>query len=130
MTQIAEPVSTSFQRLTTYRRRPTKFTPERIEQIRSLVQQGTGREEIARLINVTVGSLQVTCSRLGISLRRSIGKGGRHPPSQGEEAAKGHHPATVARLAIVIRHNDTDRVTAADAPPRHDHPAGTGGASR
>src|SRR5262245_22432295 len=109
VTQIAEPVSTSFQRLTTYGRRPTKFTPERIQQIRSLVQQGAGREEIARLINVTVGSLQVTCSRLGISLRKSIGKGGRHPPSQGQEAAKGVS-AAVARFAIVVRHNDTDRV--------------------
>jgi hypothetical protein len=46
------------------------FTPERIEQIRNLVERGTRREEIAEIIGVTVGSLQVTCSRLGISLRR------------------------------------------------------------
>ena len=32
--------------------------------------QGKSREEIAELIEVTVGSLQVTCSQLGISLRR------------------------------------------------------------
>ena len=32
--------------------------------------QGLDREEIAKLLDVTVGSLQVTCSRLGISLRR------------------------------------------------------------
>ena len=50
--------------------RPLKFTPERIGQIKNLVERGTGRDEIAALIGVTVGSLAVTCSRLGISLRR------------------------------------------------------------
>ena len=51
--------------------RPIKFTPERLEQIRNLVERGIKREEIAETIGVTLGSLQVTCSRLGISLRRS-----------------------------------------------------------
>ena len=51
------------------RGRQVKFTPERIEQIKNLVERGKRREEIAELIGVTVGSLQVTCSRLGISLR-------------------------------------------------------------
>ena len=32
--------------------------------------QGISKEEIAKFLDVTVGSLQVTCSRLGISLRR------------------------------------------------------------
>jgi hypothetical protein len=50
--------------------RPTKFTPERIQQIKNLVTEAKNREEIAGLIGVTVGSLQVTCSKLGISLRR------------------------------------------------------------
>ena len=50
--------------------RPTKFTPERIQQIKNLVAEAKSREEIAGLIGVTVGSLQVTCSKLGISLRR------------------------------------------------------------
>ena len=50
--------------------RKVKFTPERIEQIKNLVERGKRREEIAELIGVTVGSLQVTCSRLGISLRQ------------------------------------------------------------
>jgi hypothetical protein len=53
-------------------RRPIKFTPERIQQIRNLIERGKSREEIAELIGVTVGSLQVTCSRLGISLRRVV----------------------------------------------------------
>ena len=50
--------------------RPTKFTPERIQQIINLVERGKSRAEIAELIGVSVGSLSVTCSRLGISLRR------------------------------------------------------------
>src|SRR5215467_9525494 len=54
------------------RGRLIKFTPERIQQIRNLVERGKSREEIAELIGVTVGSLQVTCSRLGISLRRVV----------------------------------------------------------
>ena len=51
-------------------RRPTKFTPERIEQIKNLVASGKTRDEIAASVGVTIGSLQVTCSKLGISLRR------------------------------------------------------------
>ena len=52
------------------RGRRTKFTPERIEQIRELKALGKSRDEIASLLGVTVGTLQVTCSKLGISLRR------------------------------------------------------------
>ena len=43
---------------------------ERLQQIRNLVERGESREGIADLLDVTIGSLQVTCSRLGISLRR------------------------------------------------------------
>src|SRR5262245_45054224 len=50
--------------------RPTKFTPERMQQVRNLVERGKSRDEIAEIIGVTPGSLQVTCSKLGISLRR------------------------------------------------------------
>jgi hypothetical protein len=50
--------------------RPIKFTPERIEQIRNLVERGMTPEQIAETIGTTAGSLAVTCSRLGISLRR------------------------------------------------------------
>ena len=56
--------------LPTSRGRPTKFTLERLQQIRNLVERGESREQIAEILDVTVGSLQVTCSRLGISLRR------------------------------------------------------------
>src|SRR5262245_56128467 len=52
------------------RGRPTKFTPERLKQVGDLVAAGKSRDQIAGLLGVTVGSLQVTCSKLGISLRR------------------------------------------------------------
>jgi hypothetical protein len=55
--------------LPTYGRR-IKFTPESVQQIRNLVEQGKSREEIAELIGVTVRSLKVTCSRLAITVRR------------------------------------------------------------
>ena len=61
------------------RGRRVKFTPQAIEKIKELVAQGASREEIASLLGVTVGSLQVTCSRLGISLRRKILHSGRSP---------------------------------------------------
>jgi hypothetical protein len=57
-------------RLTT-RGRSIKFTPERIQQIKNLVERGKSREEIADILGVTIGSLQVTCSKMGISLRRA-----------------------------------------------------------
>ena len=49
---------------------PPKFTPERIQQICNLVERGKSRDEIAEIIGMTTGTLQVTCSKLGISLRR------------------------------------------------------------
>ena len=50
--------------------RASKFTPQAIQKIKEMVAQGLSREEIAQRFDVTVGSLQVTCSRLGVSLRR------------------------------------------------------------
>ena len=55
-----------------FRGRPIKFTSERIQQIKNLVERGKSREDIAELIGITVGSLAVTCSKLGISLRRRM----------------------------------------------------------
>ena len=80
--------------------RQIKFTPERLEQIRNLVERGKSREEIAELIGVTVGSLQVTCSRLGISLRRVVfsngmgllRRGGPHSNSKTSTYAPGGVP--------------------------------------
>jgi hypothetical protein len=57
-------------------RRTVKYTPANIQKIKDWVAEGISREEIARSIDVTVGSLQVTCSKLGISLRtRQYSKG-------------------------------------------------------
>jgi hypothetical protein len=94
-------------------RRTIKFTPENIQKIKDLVAEGVSREEIARLIDVTVGSLQVTCSRLGISLRTrqyySNGRGshwvgavGRphianHPPMIGHMRVDGQFQISVER---------------------------------
>jgi hypothetical protein len=50
--------------------RSIKFTPEILQQIKEFVAQDKSREEIAGIVGATVGSLQVTCSRFGISLRR------------------------------------------------------------
>src|SRR5215467_9087739 len=60
--------------------RRVKFTPQVIENIKEFVAQGISRDEIANRLGVTLGSLQVTCSRLGISLRRIIlpNRLGRH----------------------------------------------------
>ena len=82
-----------------------KFTPERIEQIKNLVERGKRREEIAELIGVTVGSLQVTCSRLGISLRQPQLKPVPTPPSEPAKAAD------VARFAIGVRYRGEERTT-------------------
>ena len=57
-------------RLVVQGRQPSKFTHENVARIKDWLAQGVGREEIASRLGVTVGSLQVTCSRLGISLRR------------------------------------------------------------
>jgi hypothetical protein len=62
-------------------RRAVKFTPQAIENIKEFVAQGISRDEIANRLGVTVGSLQVTCSRLGISLRRiTLANGSHHTP--------------------------------------------------
>ena len=52
--------------------RAIKFTPQAIEKLKEFVAEGISRDEIANRLGVTVGSLQVTCSRLGISLRRRV----------------------------------------------------------
>ena len=85
--------------------RKVKFTPERIEQIKNLVEHGKRREEIAELIGVTVGSLQVTCSRLGISLRQPRLKPVPTPPSKPAKAAD------MPRFAISMRYRGEERTT-------------------
>src|SRR4030095_5521661 len=66
MNQIAE---LRTQVVTRGRRR--KFTPERIQQIKNLVERGKSGGEIAELVGVTVGALRVSSSRLGIRSRHT-----------------------------------------------------------
>jgi transposase len=61
------------------RGRPSKFTPERVQQIQELVKSGLSCDEIAAFIGVTSGTLKVSCSRLGISLRRPRPTNGKRP---------------------------------------------------
>jgi DNA-binding NarL/FixJ family response regulator len=52
------------------KRTRSTFTPERLEEIRNLVALGKSREEIAGLLGVTVGTLQVTCSKLAGTIKK------------------------------------------------------------
>jgi len=49
--------------------REKKFTEEVLVRIRELVRGGARPAEVAERVGTTLGSLSVTCSRLGISLR-------------------------------------------------------------
>jgi hypothetical protein len=113
------------------RGRRVKFTPEVIESIKKLVAQGINRHEIANRLGVTVGSLQVTCSRLGISLRRIILSNGSHhtldvrgrtipaPCSVGvahvreqrEVSQPGTRAAPVVQFAITMRCHDKEKTS-------------------
>ena len=107
--------------------RRVKFTQQVIENIKEFVAQGISRDEIANRLGVTVGSLQVTCSRLGISLRRIIlSNGSHHTPDVGGIPA----PCSVgiahvrdqkevsqpvarrfANFAIMMRHKGKEKTT-------------------
>jgi hypothetical protein len=109
--------------------RPLKFTPERIEQIRNLVERGMSREQIAEMLDVTLGSLQVTCSRLGLSLRRPRLQNGVKqtgtsqpklvalmPPARNGNAVEPTNGAKLtnganASLAVVFSYRGQQRVT-------------------
>src|SRR5215831_21116714 len=64
------------------RGRCVKFNPQAIEKIKELVAEGLSRDEIANRLGVTVGSLQVTCSRL--ELFRPTAQGPTRPMSRAE----------------------------------------------
>ena len=86
----------------------TKFTPERIQQISNLVERGKSRDEIASIVGVTTGTLQVTCSKMGISLRRPRIIDGicllrqRTPPST-EEQSQGSSGSELRGAALVAK---------------------------
>ena len=91
-------------------RRAVKFTPQAIEKIKEFVAEGISRDEIANRLGVTVGSLQVTCSRLGISLRRIVlSNGPRHTADvRGKPAARA---TSFVNFAITMRHKGKEKVT-------------------
>jgi hypothetical protein len=91
-----------------------KFTPERIEQVRNLVERGKSREEIAELVGVTVGSLQVTCSRLGISLRRRRFDNGIHMRYSGGPHSNGGSASAAQSKFVQPPSNDAKQAQAED----------------
>lgn len=86
--------------------RPTKFTAERIEQIRNLVALGKSRDEIAGFLGVTIGSLQVTCSKLGISLGRRPLKPQLNLPRHDVSGAMISSPTEVHPVRFAFEHVD------------------------
>ena len=95
------------------RGRRIKFTPQAIEKIKELVAEGISRDEIANRLGVTVGSLQVTCSRLGISLRRIIlSNGSRHTADVRLSIA-----ALIGRVLVAVIDKDMIRKILPDEVP-------------
>jgi hypothetical protein len=81
-----------------------QFTPQVIEEIKDLVAQGISRDEIASRLGVSVGYLQVTSLRLGISLRQVILPNG-----------SGRHTADL-RIAHVPEQKEVPQPTAPTTP--------------
>ena len=112
--------------ISSVRGRRAKFTPQAIEKIKEFVGEGISRDEIANRLGVTVGSLQVTCSRLSISLRRIIfpshserrtadvrlgSVGIAHVREQKEVSQPEAYAAPGAKFAITMRHRGKERTT-------------------
>src|SRR5262249_19869275 len=100
-------INGSTEPLTATNGRRIKFTPERLQQIKNLVERGLSREQIAETIGVTLGSLQVTCSRLGISLRRPRPSNGL-PPQQSSD--KPTMPDHRAKFALRMQYRARERI--------------------
>ena len=79
-----------------------------VQQIRNLVERGESREQIAEILDVTVGSLQVTCSRLGISLRR---------PKVDNGARLLRQLNSISRKKTITMHDPIDRDESALSQP-------------
>jgi hypothetical protein len=107
------------------RGRRVKFTAQVIENIKRFVAQGISRDEIANRLGVPVGSLQVTCSRLGISLRLSNGARHRahslgiaHLRQQKEVSQPAARAAPSAKFAITMRHRGKEQTSDIELPSR------------
>ena len=109
---------TMLREITPHKRRPRKFTPANLQKIKDWVAEGISREEIAKSLDVTLASLQVTCSKLGISLRRRDASGPSeprtvrppylpsHPPIAGQR-----HTGTGFQITLTLECNGTRRTT-------------------
>ena len=92
--------------------RRVKFTPEALQKIKDLLAEGISREGIANRLGVTVGSLQVTCPRLGISLRRPNGSR-RHTADvrPGSVGIAHVREQELGKFAITMRHRDIEQTS-------------------
>jgi hypothetical protein len=91
--------------------RPVRFTPQFIETIKELVAKGICRKEIANRLGVTLGSLQVTCSRLRISLRRpGSGRGVAHT-AQANGVAHATPGTPSFKVELIMRHEGEERTS-------------------
>jgi hypothetical protein len=107
------------------RGRRVKFTAQVIENIKKFVAQGISRDEIANRLGVPVGSLQVTCSRLGISLRLSNGARHRahslgiaHLRQQKEVTQPAAHAAPSFKFAVTMRYRGKEQTSDIELPSR------------
>jgi hypothetical protein len=97
------------------RLRTTRFTPERIQQIKDLIARGVSCEEIAAIVEVTVGTLKVPCSRLGISLRGPRWEMATSiPPPRAVTRVAG---TITAMFTIIVRYNGEERRTEVPLTP-------------
>ena len=96
------------------RGRPTKFTPERIQQISNLVERGKSRDEIAEIIGVTTGTLQVTCSRdQSAATSSTVGALSKNrKPNQLSSQSKSTKPETANGLQLGSEAKPTEDVQA------------------
>jgi hypothetical protein len=95
---LARPVSQPSKR-----GRLTSFTPDRIDEIKSLIESGRSCEEIAALMGVAVSTLQKTCYRLGISLRQPPRVLNRRPPPTAH---------SVGVFSVMVRWKGKERASA------------------
>src|SRR5262249_2034520 len=95
---------------TNVRGRQRKLTPERIQQIKDFVQSGVSCEDIAAAVGVTVGTLKVSCSRLGISLRRPRPTNGNGWPSKAVFTTM--TTTSGAKFTVIVRWHGEECTTA------------------
>jgi hypothetical protein len=97
----------------------TKFTPENIRQIINLVERGKSKDEIADIIGVTTGTLQVTCSKLGVSLRppRFDTRTGMLRRGQLGRENTASSPGASSQSASRTRSDKTEEQSMVESPP-------------